>query len=351
MTNDDQMHDASYDTARRTMRESASGWLHTLWTRLGLSDDQTLRDKLEVLLTEEAKAASGFSAEERKMLLGLLNFGASRVDEIMVPRADIIAIDESEPLGALVRLFEESGVSRIPIFHETLDDPRGMIHIKDLFRWISAEVSGRPLRAPAKQRPGYAETGQAEAGGEKPSDPKPDLSRIDLSRPISVLRLRKPVLYVPPSMPAMGLLVRMQATHIHMALIVDEYGGTDGIVTIEDLVEQIVGDIEDEHDEEEADLIFDDPATGMVASGRAPVSELEALLGRKILTPEEEADVDTLGGLVFTIIGRVPVRGEMIQHPASGVAFEVLDADQRRVKRLKIHLPLEPTESGNAAAD
>ncbi|WP_333795043.1 CBS domain-containing protein [Hyphomicrobium sp.] len=350
MTNDDQMHDASYDTARRTMRESASGWLHTLWARLGLSEEQTLRDKLEVLLTEEENAASGFSAEERKMLLGLLHFGTSRVDEIMVPRADIIAIDETEPLGALVRLFEESGVSRIPIFHETLDDPRGMIHIKDLFRWISAEVSGRPLRAPTKQRPGYLESGQAEPGGEKSFDPKPDLSRIDLSRPISVLRLRKPVLYVPPSMPSTGLLVRMQATHIHMALIVDEYGGTDGLVTIEDLVEQIVGDIEDEHDEEEADLISDDPALGMVASGRAPVAELETRLGRKLLTPEEEAEVDTLGGLVFTIIERVPVRGEMIQHPTSGVIFEVLDADERSVKRLKIHLPESP-ESGNAAAD
>ena len=154
-----------------------------------------------------------------------------------------------------------------------------------------------------------------------------------------MLKIRKPVLYVPPSMPAMNLLVRMQATHVHMALIVDEYGGTDGLVTIEDLVEQIVGDIEDEHDEEEADLIAVDPKLGLVASGRAPVKELETRLGRKLLTPEEEADIDTLGGLVFTIVGRVPARGELIRHPASGVEFEVLDADPRRVKRLKIHVP------------
>ncbi|MBN8910677.1 MAG: HlyC/CorC family transporter [Rhizobiales bacterium] len=328
------------------MRESATGWLHHLWTRLGLAQQPTLRDKLEVLLKEEAKTTGGFSPEERKMLSGLLRFGASRVDEIMVPRADIIAIEEMESLGALIRLFEESGVSRIPIYHETLDDPRGMLHIKDLFRWVSAEVAGRALRDPIKQRPSAGDGSKVDAGT---AASKPDLSRIDLSRPIAVLKLRKPVLYVPPSMPAMNLLVRMQATHIHMALIVDEYGGTDGLVTIEDLVEQIVGDIEDEHDEEEADLIAVDPKLGLVASGRAPVKELEARLGRKLLKPEEEADIDTLGGLVFTIVGRVPARGELIRHAASGVEFEVLDADPRRVKRLKIHLPPAPSANGDAS--
>lgn len=350
-SDDDQMDDASLDGERRTMRESASGWLHHLWTRLGLAEQPTLRDKLEVLLKEEAKATGGFSPEERKMLSGLLRFGGSRVDEIMVPRADIIAIEEMEPLGELIRLFEEAGVSRIPIYRETLDDPRGMIHIKDLFRWISAEVAGRPLREPRKERPTPAEAGKAEPGkaeGEaKPQGVKPDLNRIDLTRPISVLKLRKPVLYVPPSMPAMNLLVRMQATRIHMALIVDEYGGTDGLVTIEDLVEQIVGDIEDEHDEEEADLILVDPRLGLVASGRAPVKDLETRLGQKLLKPEEEADIDTLGGLVFAIVGRVPARGELIRH-ASGVEFEVLDADPRRVKRLKIHVPRpRPADGGD----
>jgi len=343
-SDNDQMDDATYGTERRTMRESASGWLQHLWTRLGLAEQPTLRDKLEVLVKEEAKATGGFSPEERKMLSGLLRFGASRVDEIMVPRADIIAIEEMESLGALIRLFEESGVSRIPIYHDTLDDPRGMLHIKDLFRWVSAEVAGRALRDPIKQRPvsgGDGGKSEPATGARAPGtiDGKPDLSRLDVSRPIAVLKIRKPVLYVPPSMPAMNLLVRMQATHVHMALIVDEYGGTDGLVTIEDLVEQIVGDIEDEHDEEEADLIAVDPKLGLVASGRAPVKELEARLGRKLLTPEEEADIDTLGGLVFTIVGRVPARGELIRHPASGVEFEVLDADPRRVKRLKIHVP------------
>jgi CBS domain containing-hemolysin-like protein len=343
-SDDDQMDDVTLSNERPTMRESASGWLAHLWTRLGLAEQPTLRDKLEVLLKEEAKATGGFSPEERKMLSGLLRFGASRVDEIMVPRADIIAIEEMEPLGELVRLFEEAGVSRIPIYHETLDDPRGMLHIKDLFRWISAEVAGRALREPLKPRPGHFDSGKPE--WDKSQGPgKPDLSRIDLTRPIAVLKLRKPVLYVPPSMPAMNLLVRMQATHIHMALIVDEYGGTDGLVTIEDLVEQIVGDIEDEHDEEEADLIAVDPKLGLVASGRAPVKDLETRLGQKLLKPEEEADIDTLGGLVFAIVGRVPARGELIRH-ASGVEFEVLDADPRRVKRLKIHLPRSQQADG-----
>jgi CBS domain containing-hemolysin-like protein len=349
MTNDDPMDHTPLESERRTMRESASGWLSHLWTRLGLAQQPTLRDKLEVLVKEEAKASGGFSPEERKMLSGLLRFGASRVDEIMVPRADIIAIEEMMPLGELVRLFEEAGVSRIPVYHETLDDPRGVIHIKDLFRWISAEVAGRALREPTKQRSAYGDPpARSESEAKAGTGVKPDLNRIDLTRPTAALKLRKPLLYVPPSMPAMNLLVRMQATRIHMALIVDEYGGTDGLVTMEDLVEQIVGDIEDEHDEEEADLIADDPKLGLLASGRAAVKDLEARLGLKLLKPEEEADIDTLGGLVFAIVGRVPARGELIHH-ASGVEFEVLDADPRRVKRLKIHLPRGAVPQADAA--
>ena len=358
-SNDDQTEDATaLSSDRPSMRESASGWLHQIWARLGLGEQLSLREKLEVLLKEEAKVTGEFSPEELNMLGGLLRFGGSRVDEVMVPRADIVAIEEMQSLGDLILLFEESGVSRIPIYHETLDDPRGMIHIKDLFRWVSAEVAGRALRAPTKQRSGERESassGDAPAGdgskdGAVQGEPaKPDLSRLDMSRPIAVLKLKKPVLYVPPSMPAMNLLMRMQATRIHMALVVDEYGGTDGLVTIEDLVEQIVGDIEDEHDEEEADLIVLDPRLGLVASGRAPVEDLEERLGFKFLTAEEEAEIDTLGGLVFSIVGRVPARGELIRH-SSGVEFEVLDADPRRVKRLKIHVPrTPPSDNGHAA--
>jgi len=323
-------------------------WLARLKARVGLGPKPTLRETLETMLKQEARGAGSFSAEESKMLLGLLRFGASRVEQIMVPRADITAVEENEPLRELVLTFEEAGISRIPIYHETLDDPRGMIHIKDLFRWISAEVAGRPLLEPRGRGEARGEGVQRHEDAEKEAGQigRPDLSRLDLTRPITVAKIRRPVLYVPPSMPAMNLLIRMQTTRIHMALVVDEYGGTDGLVTIEDLVEQIVGDIEDEHDEEEAAYITTDPKLGLVASARTPVKELEARLEIKLLKPEEEADIDTLGGLVFAIVGRVPARGELVRH-SSGVEFEVLDADPRRVKRLKIHRPrLSPGPAG-----
>jgi CBS domain containing-hemolysin-like protein len=249
-----------------------------------------------------------------------------------------------------VRLFEEAGISRIPIYHETLDDPRGMVHIKDLFRWLSAEAAGRPLVEPrlkGEERAAAIKKAadlQAESGEER----RHDLTLIDLKRPISAAKIRRPVLYVPPSMPAMSLLIRMQTSRVHMALVVDEYGGTDGLVTIEDLVEQIVGDIEDEHDEAEAEHVVEDAKLGLVASGRTPVSELETLFSMKLLTPDEQEDIDTLGGLVFQIVGRVPTRGEVIRH-TSGLEFEILEADPRRVKRLKIHRPKSPVPGAAGA--
>ena len=321
------------------------GLLSSLRSRLGLEGPRTLRDTLEsAILKDGAKAEGAFSAEEREMLSRLLRFGTKRVDDLMVPRGDITALDESEPLRELITTFEEAGVSRVPVFHETLDDPRGMVHIKDLFRLLAAEAAGRPLVEPRGRGPVRPEHGEKSADAGDAADaasdqPKPEYSvKLDLERPISAARIRRPVLFVPPSMPAMNLLVRMQTTRIHMALIVDEYGGTDGLVTIEDLVEQIVGDIEDEHDEAEAALVSMDPKLGLVAAGRAPVKELEELLGITLLTPEEEEDIDTLGGLVVQIAGRVPSRGELVRH-ASGVEFEVLDADPRRVKKLKVHRP------------
>jgi CBS domain containing-hemolysin-like protein len=313
-------------------------WLAALRARLGLPGGQSLRAALEDALKGSSTAdASAFSAGEREMLLRILRFGALRVDDVMVPRADIIAVDESESLSTLLRTFDEAGVSRVPLFRETLDDPRGMVHIKDLVRTLIADALGRPATE------GHAFTGTIRPA-ERPNlettvraADSPDLGRIDLAKPIASNKLRRPVLYVPPSMPAMNLLIRMQSTRIHMALVVDEYGGTDGLVTIEDLVEQIVGEIEDEHDEAEAANIMVDPKLGLIAAARTPVTELEQRLGIKLLKPEEEADIDTLGGLVFALVGRVPTRGELVRHPA-GIEFEVLDADPRRVKKLKIHL-------------
>ena len=312
------------------------GWLATLRARLGLSGPPTLRDTLEYALKEEAKTAAAFSAEEREMLLRLLRFGALRVDDIMVPRADIIAIAEGSSIADLLKLFEEAGVSRIPVFGDTLDDPRGMVHIKDLMRWLSGVARGQPDGAPAPAAPAALASRPLELG------------RVNLATTIAAANLRRPVLYVPPSMPAMNLLLRMQSTRIHLALVVDEYGGTDGLISIEDLVEQIVGDIEDEHDVDEAKSIVEDPKHGLLAAARTPIPELEAHLGLKLLEAEEVEDIDTLGGLIFHIVGRVPTRGELVPHK-SGLEFEVLDADARRVKKLKIHRPKPAPASPPAA--
>jgi len=300
--------------------------LSSLLSRIGLRP-QTLRELMELALKEEPETDASFSTEEREMLRRLLRFGALRVDDIMVPRADIIALEESDSLSALLQTFGEGGVSRIPLFNETLDDPRGMIHIKDLFRWLTKEPPESEA-APNTDR----------AKGEKEAPRQFGFGCADLSRPITVAKIRRPVLYVPPSMPATNLLIRMQSTRIHMALVVDEYGGTDGLVTIEDLVEQIVGEIEDEHDVEEAAHISTEPKLGLVASARTPIEELEEHLGLKLLKPDEEEDIDTLGGLMFAMLGRVPARGELVRHP-SGLELEVLDADARRVKKVRIHQP------------
>ena len=319
--------------------EQPHSWLGALRARLGLPGAPTLRAMLEDAL-KGADGGRTFSGEEREMLLRILRFGGLRVVDVMVPRADIIAVDESETIWELLKTFDTAGVSRLPLFRETLDDPRGMVHVKDLMRWLIGEALGRPaseghvqsqqLRATLSERPAPAAAGLAPA--------VPDLGRLNLSKPIAATKLRRPMLYVPPSMPAANLLIRMQSTHSHMALVVDEYGGTDGLVTIEDLVEQIVGDIEDEHDEAEAANILEDPKLGLVMAARTPVRELEGRLNIKLLKPEEEEDIDTLGGLVFALLGRVPARGELIRHPA-GLEFEVLDADPRRVKKLRVHAP------------
>lgn len=323
-------------------------WLSVFKTKLGLPGTKTLRDTIEAALRDGSQGDDTFSAEERTMLLRLLRFGASRVEDIMVPRADIIAIQESEPISALLAMFNQAGVSRVPVFNETLDDPRGMIHIKDLFRWLMADAASDGANGTKAKRNGNG-NGHAASTKSAPSTngatdhtkhaaTSLDLGKVDLTQPISVTRVRRPVLFVPPSMPTMNLLIRMQSTRIHMALVVDEYGGTDGLVTIEDLIEQIVGEIEDEHDDAEEAHIFEDAKFGLTASARTPVEELETHVGRKLLTADEEEDIDTLGGLVFTIGGRVPSRGEIVRH-SSGIEFEVLDADPRRVKKLRLLIP------------
>ena len=317
------------------------GWLAALKTRLGLPGGQTLRDTIEAAISAEAAAGDSFSAEERAMLLRLLRYGTLRIDDVMVPRADITAIEEGETVGRALQLFVEAGVSRLPLYHDTLDDPNGMVHVKDLVQWLvkhedQAGQSPSPSADADTEPRDFARLPELEAVNL-------NISEAALAKPLTLAKVRRPVLYVPASMPAMNLLLRMQSTRIHMALVVDEYGGTDGLVTIEDLVEEIVGEIEDEHDEHEANQITVDPKAGMIAMARAPVQELEEALNVKLL-PDDEDDVDTLGGLVFSLVGRVPTRGELVPHP-SGVEFEVLDADPRRIKKLKIHVPQRETTS------
>jgi hemolysin (HlyC) family protein len=306
--------------------ESPQSWFTGLKAKLGLPGTPTLRETVENAV-RTAGEADEFSREEREMLLRILRFGTLRVEDVMVPRADIIAVDENESIRELLKAFDAAGVSRMPLYRETLDEPRGMVHVKDVLHWLIGDARGRPAGA-------AIETGAGSKGGE------PDLSRVDLSRPVAAAKLGRPMIYVPPSMPAANLLLRMQATHIHMALVVDEYGGTDGLVTIEDLVEQIVGDIEDEHDEAEAANIVSDAKLGLVTAARTPVPELEAYLGTKLLNPEQASEIETVGGLISSLAGRVPVRGDMVVHP-TGIEFEVLDADRRRVKKLRVRLPAE----------
>ncbi len=322
-------------------------WFANLRARLGLPNGPSLRETLEDALNAEQGQPTAFTAEERGMLLRLLRFGTLRVEDVMVPRADIISAEENEPLGDVLRIFEDAGVSRVPLFHETLDDPRGMLHVKDLLRWMMGEAAGNGAMAGAHYDPTRKHAASTDLESAAPPPHRPNLGRVDLTRPIASVKLRRPVLYVPPSMPAMNLLIRMQSTRIHMALVVDEYGGTDGLITIEDLVEQIVGDIEDEHDELEDAHITSDPKLGLVASARTPVKELEAHLNLRLLKADEETSIDTLGGLVYALVGRIPARGEIVSH-AAGVEFEVLDADPRRVKRLKISDKRAPHEIASA---
>jgi CBS domain containing-hemolysin-like protein len=217
----------------------------------------------------------------------------------MVPRADIIAVEEQTSLDDLVAMFHEAQHSRLPVYRQTLDHPLGMVHIKDLISLAAPPSSGA-------------------------------------KRPSSITDIIREVLFVPGSMLATDLLVKMQTTRIHLALVIDEYGGTDGLISIEDLVEQIVGDIEDEHDTDEAATLTARKDGGFDASARAPLEEVEEALGLKLANPEEASEIDTLAGLVFQLVGRVPQRGEVIRHPA-GVEFEVVEADPRRLRKLRIH--------------
>jgi CBS domain containing-hemolysin-like protein len=233
-------------------------------------------------------------------------FKTLRVDDVMTPRADIVAVEIACPFNDLLARFLEAEHTRMPIYRETLDDPVGQVHVKDVFKMLVDEA-----RRPAPDEP-------------------------------VLRRLRREVLYVPGSMRAADLMVKMQASRLHMALVIDEFGGTDGLVTLEDLIEAVVGEIDDEHDEAARAQVIARPGGLYEADGRAPLEDLEAALQTPLVTADlDDEDIDTVAGLVSALAGRVPQRGEVIAHPA-GFDFEITDADPRRVKRVRVR-PAAPT--------
>ena len=225
-------------------------------------------------------------------------FQTLRVSDVMTPRADIVALELSTPFEEVTRQFAEAEHSRMPIYRETLDEPIGVANVKDIFKLLQPQ-------------------------GDKPPPPEPVLKR-----------LRREILYVPPSMRAADLLIRMQASRIHMALVIDEFGGTDGLVTMEDLIEAVVGEIDDEYDEAEAQIV-QRPGGVYEADGRTPLEDLEQLLGAHLAPADLDEEIETVAGLVTALAGRLPQRGEVIAHPA-GYDLEVVDADPRRVKKVRV---------------
>lgn len=265
---------------------------------------ETLRDRLEEVIKEhegeegDNPLPGDLSPIERQMLKNLLHFGERDAGDMGVPRADIVAVEEGTSFPDLVKLFAEAGHSRMPVYRERLDTIVGMIHIKDVFNILATGAT-----------------------------PPPSIKAL----------IRQP-LYVPQSMGTLDLLAQMRGGRIHLAIVVDEYSGTEGLITIEDLVEEIVGEIEDEHDDAPLALIVPLDGGGWEADARAELEDVAATIDPRLAEVEE--DVETLGGLAFILAGRVPERGECLAHD-SGWRLEIVDADPRRVTRLRLHPPVE----------
>ncbi len=300
--------------SRSSRGEGASGssplqglknWLKGL--RRGRNGD-TLRETIEELIEEtETEVDAPISEDESALLRNILQLRNLTAYDVMVPRADIAAVPFDIELAELVRIMSVKGHSRLPVYRETLDDVIGMVHIKDVLTCLT---------------------------GDRPFDLK------------SIIR---EVLFVAPSMRALDLLLQMRLARIHMALVIDEFGGIDGLTTIEDVVEEIVGEIEDEHDVEQGPKMLARPDGSLIADARTTIEEFERRVGPVLSEAEREQDIDTLGGLVFAMTGHVPTRGESVTHP-SGIVFEVVEADPRRVRRLRIrNLPQRAaSEDGGA---
>ena len=248
----------------------------------------SIRSDLKVLLDGTA-AETGFSPDESRMLKNILSLREQRLDDLMVPRADIVAVQQDIPLGELVKVFENATHSRLVVYNDTLDEPVGMVHIRDLIAFMTARATVQPAAnaAPAERLPAVL-----------------NFAALDLAMPLSAAKIIRTILFVPPSMPAIDLLAKMQATHIHLALVIDEYGGTDGLASIEDIVEEIVGDIEDEHDEATEHAVVRQPDGSYVAAGRASLEEAVGVIGTEFDVGDATEEVDTVGGYIVTLIGR-----------------------------------------------
>ncbi len=307
------------------LRPSADNWLlRAIRTLFGWKPG-SVRDDLKVVLEATTPGDVGFTVIERTMLRNILSLHERRIADVMVHRADIVAVKRDIQLGELMSLFESAAHSRLVVYNETLDDPEGMVHIRDLLAFMTV-----------KARVGDA----GKTRRKKPFPAGLDLRAVDLALPLADANIIRKLLYVPPSMRAIDLLAQMQASRIHLALVVDEYGGTDGLVTIEDIVEQIVGEIDDEHDSDEAPAIVRQADNSFIADARASLDDARAVIGEEFVTGEAGEEVATLGGYLVSYVGRLPVRGELISGPGN-FEVEVLDADPRRVKRLRIALRKE----------
>ena len=284
-------------------------WLHRMAGKLRRRPHESVRDRMEELIerpTDTTPAdAPELDVQERALLTNVLKLRGITAVDVMLPRADIVALPDSMTFDEAMALIQAEGHSRYPVYRGQLDDIVGMVHIKDI------------------------------------------IGAIGRAAPFSMTSiLRKPLLVV-PSVPVLELLLKMREARVHMALVVDEYGGIDGLVTIEDLVETIVGDISDEHDEVDGPRMVDRPDGSMDLDARTPIEEFETRMGAVLTEEERGADIDTVGGLIFTLAGRVPAKGELVSH-SSGLEFRVMDSDPRRIRRLRVR---KRSADGKAAAE
>lgn len=325
---------SSSEEGSSPLRSEQSKPHNSFWSRalrlLRPSQGEQLREDLADALMADTNISNAFSPDERAMLHNILRFREVRVEDIMIPRADIHGVDMTMTIGELLIHFEETGRSRMPVYHDTLDDPRGMVHIRDLLAYLAKQARN-------KRRATSRTSATQPVEGEKPvrqAKPAFDLGRVDLEQTVAEAGIVRKILFVPPSMRAADLLKSMQSARTQLALVIDEYGGTDGLVSHEDIIEMVVGDVDDEHDNDQ--VMFSRTSDDIfIADARIELEEIAEAIGPDFDVKERLEDVDTLGGLIFAELDRIPARGEVVQ-ALPGFDFQILDADQRRIKRVRI---------------